>query len=166
MTGGSGMNVGTDGFSLARASERGLQWTLQRNCSVSPAQLGVTFVMLCTVSMGVAGFFWWHGAPLVLPFALLELVAVGMAFVWYARHAVDGERIWVSQGLLVVEKEVAGRVSRSEFSGPWVEIALQPREGQLIEVRCGQRSERVGEFLRADLRPALAKELRRAMGRG
>lgn len=158
------MNVGIDGFRLASASENGVQWTLRRNCSVTPAQLCMTFVLLCGVSLGVAGFFWWYGATLVLPFALLELMAVGGAFLWYARHAVDAERIRVSQGLLVVEREVAGRMYRSEFSGPWVEIAPPQQVGQLIEVRSGARSERVGQFLRADLRPALASELRRALG--
>lgn len=164
-TGGSGMSAVMDGFRLAHACDEGLQWTLRRNCSVTPVQLWLVFGMLCAVSLAVSGFFWWLGATLVLPFALLELAAVGAAFLWYARHAVDGERIRVSQGVLVVEREIAGRVYRSEFSGPWVDIASPQSEGQLVEVRAGRRSERVGRFLRAELRPALATELRRALVR-
>lgn len=155
-----------DGFRLARATEDGLQWTLRRNCSVTPVQLIWTFVLLCAVSLTVAGFFWWRGATLVLSFAALELTAVGVAFLWYARHALDGERIRVSGGVLVVEREIAGRLHRSEFSGPWVEIARPEGEGHLVELRSGGRSERVGQYLRAELRPALARELRRALERG
>ena len=166
LTGGSGMSVSVDGFRMAHATDNGLQWTLRRNCSVTPAQLWWTYGLLCAVSLAVAGFFWWQGATLVLPFAALELLAVGVAFLFYSRHAVDREQIRVSPGLLVVEREVAGRVSRSEFPGPWVEIALSREAGQLVEVRSGVRSERVGRYLRADLRPALARELRRALAYG
>jgi hypothetical protein len=42
---------------------------------------------------GVGTFFWFQGAVLILPFAWLELAAVGVAFVVYARHAADGEHI-------------------------------------------------------------------------
>jgi uncharacterized membrane protein len=160
------MSVSVDGFRMAQATDNGLQWTLRRNCSVTPTQLWWTYGLLCVLSFAVAGFFWAQGATLILPFAVLELLAVGVAFLVYARHAVDREQIRVSSGLLVVEREVAGRVSRSEFPGPWVNVALSREAGQLIEVRSGARSERVGRYLRADLRPALAKELRRALAQG
>ncbi|MDP1780909.1 MAG: DUF2244 domain-containing protein, partial [Hydrogenophaga sp.] len=135
----------------------------KRNCSVTPAQLGYLYASMCILSMGVAAFFWSQGATLVLPFAVLELVAVGAAFLVYARHATDSERISLLEGRLVVEWETAGRSSRCEFAREWVRVEPRPDVGQLIEVRGGGRSVQVGRFLRSDLRPLLAREIRQAL---
>ena len=149
-------------FRLAKTSEDGLDWTLQRNCSVSPAQLGLCFVFLSAMSLAVGLFFWFQGAVLVLPFAALELMALATAFLIHARHAADRERISVRGGRLVVEVEKAGRVERCEFVREWVRVEPQKRHG-LVEVTCGGRSVHVGRFLRADLRLLLARELRLAV---
>ncbi|MDZ4282686.1 MAG: DUF2244 domain-containing protein [Hydrogenophaga sp.] len=140
-----------------------MEWSLKRNCSVTPAQLGYLYASMCILSMGVAAFFWSQGATLVLPFAVLELVAVGAAFLVYARHATDSERISLLECRLVVEWETAGRLSRCEFAREWVRVEPRPDVGQLIEVRGGGRSVQVGRFLRSDLRPLLAREIRQAL---
>lgn len=150
-------------FRFATQSEQGMQWTLKRNCSVTPAQLGYLYASLCILSMGVSAMFWSLGATLVLPFALLELVAVGMAFLVYARHATDNERISLLEGRLVVEWETAGHSQRCEFAREWVRVEPRQDEGQLIEVRGGGKSVRVGRFVRSDLRPVLAREIRQAL---
>jgi uncharacterized membrane protein len=152
----------SNAFRLAKASEDGLDWTLQRNCSVTPAQLGLCFVLLGTVSLSVGLFFWFQGAVLVLPFAVLELTALAVAFLVHARHAADRECISVRGGRLVVEVEKAGRVERSEFVREWVRIEPHRHHG-LVVVVGGGRSVHVGRFLRADLRPLLARELRQAL---
>ncbi|MDP3349332.1 MAG: DUF2244 domain-containing protein [Hydrogenophaga sp.] len=140
-----------------------MEWSLKRNCSVTPAQLGYLYASMCILSMGVAAFFWSQGATLVLPFAVLELVAVGAAFLVYARHATDSERISLLEGRLVVEWETAGRSSRCEFAREWVRVEPRSDAGQLIEVRGGGRSVQVGRFLRSDQRPLLAREIRLAL---
>jgi uncharacterized membrane protein len=149
-------------FRLAKATADGVVWTLQRNCSVTPAQLGLCFAMLSLVSLGVALFFWFHGAVLVLPFAALELLALGTAFLIYARHAADRECISVRGGCLVVEVERAGRVDRCEFVRDWVRVEPDRRSG-LVALTAGGRSVCVGRFLRPDLHPVLARELRQAV---
>ncbi|WP_066272013.1 DUF2244 domain-containing protein [Hydrogenophaga palleronii] len=138
-------------------------WSLKRNCSVTPAQLGWLYASMCVVSLGVAGFFWSLGATLVLPFAALELVVVAAAFLAYARHATDGERIRLLQKQLVVELETAGQVKRCEFAREWVQVEAPTDSDQMIEVRGGGQSVQVGRFLRADLRPLLAREIRQAL---
>lgn len=150
-------------FRFATLSEQGIEWTLKRNCSVTPAQLGYLYVSLCILSMGVAGFFWLQGATLVLPFAVLELMAVGTAFLVYARHATDSERISLLEGCLVVERETAGTLLRCEFAREWVRVEPRQDAGQLIEVRGGGQSVQVGRFVRSDLRPVLAREIRQAL---
>lgn len=143
-----------------------MEWSLKRNCSVTPAQLGWLYASLCAVSLSVAVGFWLQGAPWVLPFALLELVAVGSAFLLYARHATDRERIRLLDGRLVVEQETAGRIKRCEFAREWVRVEPRGDDGQLIEVRGGGQSVKVGRHLRSDLRPALAREIRLALRGG
>lgn len=149
-------------FRLAKASSVGLDWTLQRNCSVTPTQLGACFASLSLVSLAIGVFFWIHGAVLVLPFAALELTALAVAFWVHARHAADRERISVRGGRLVVEVEQAGRVERCEFVRDWVRIEAVQRHG-LVEVVGGGRTVRVGRYLRSDLRPLLLRELRLAV---
>jgi uncharacterized membrane protein len=153
----------SNAFRFATPSEHGMEWSLKRNCSITPTQLGWLYASMCVVSLAVAGFCWSLGARLVLPFAALELVAVGAAFLAYARHATDRERISLRPGQLVVELETAGRTKRCEFAREWVRVEASGDGGQMIEVRGGGQSVRVGRFLRSDLRPVLAREIRQAL---
>ncbi len=152
-------------FATVQATVQGacVQWALKRNCSVTPAQLGWFYASLCVLSLGIAGFFWVQGATMVLPFAWLELAAVGSALLVYARHATDGERISLQDGRLVVELENAGRLERAEFHRDWVRVEPQADHRSLIEVSGRGRSVHVGRFVRPELRPALAQEIRRAL---
>jgi uncharacterized membrane protein len=153
-------------FRFATVQGQNIHWFLQRNCSVSPAQLAWLYVSLCVVSLGIGMVFWWHGATLVLPFAWIELVAVGAAFVAYARHAADGERISLQGRQLVVELENAGRLERAEFDREWVRVEPSAADRSLIEVSGRGRSVNVGRYLRPELRPVLAQEIRRALRGG
>jgi uncharacterized membrane protein len=144
-------------------SQQAVQWLLKRHCSLRPAQLGWFYVSLCVLSLGIAGFFWMQGATMVMPFAWLELVVVGIAFLVYARHASDGEKIVLQGGQLVVELENAGRTQRAEFNREWVRVEPRHGDGSLIEVSCQGRSVQVGRHVRPELRPALAKEIRFAL---
>jgi len=144
-------------------NHKGVQWLLKRNCSVTPVQLLGFFMSLSAVSLGIATFFWFQGARMVMPFAWVELIAVGSAFVIYARHARDGEKISLCDGQLVVELEIAGRLQRAEFNREWVRVEPQDRDGSLIEVSGQGRTVRVGRYVRPELRPALAREIRYAL---
>ena len=140
-----------------------VQWLLKRHCSVTPAQLGGIYVSLCVLSLGIAAFFWLQGVTLVMPFAWAELLAVGAAFLVYARHARDGEKIVLQGGQLVVELETAGRTQRAEFNREWVRIESRVGDDSLIEVSGQGRSVWVGRHVRPELRPALACEIRFAL---
>ena len=150
-------------FRFAVVSGQSTDWILKRNCSVAPSQLGWLYVSLCVVSLGIGTAFWLNGAPLVLPFAWLELVAVGAAFVLYARHATDGERIALTGGRLGIELESGGHRERTEFLPHQVRIEPQAGDGSLIEVSGQGRSVKVGRYVRPELRAALAREIRMAL---
>ena len=150
-------------YRFATVQGQNVVWFLRRNCSVSPRQLGLAYALLCTVSLGIAFAFWMQGATMVLPYASMELIAVGVAFVVYARHATDGERIELRDGRLVVEFENAGKLERAEFQRDWVRVEPQSGERSLIEVYGHGRSMKVGRFIRPELRPVLAREIRLAL---
>jgi uncharacterized membrane protein len=150
-------------FRFATVQGQNIHWFLKRNCSVTPVQLGWLYASLCVMSLAIGAVFWWQGATLVLPFAWVELVGVGAAFVVYARHAADGERISLQGGRLVVELENAGRLERAEFDRDWVRVEPSGADRSLIEVSGRGRSVNVGRYVRPELRPALAQEIRRAL---
>ena len=150
-------------FRFATVSAQGIQWRLKRNCSVTPSQLALLFVSLCLVSIGIAVYFWVQGLVFVMPFALAELLMVGGAFVVYGRHAADGEKIWLRGAQLVVELESAGRLERAEFNRAWVRIEPTSGDRSLIEVSGNGRRVEVGRYVRPELRPVLARELRLAL---
>lgn len=150
-------------FRFATVQGQAIHWFLRRNCSVTPGQLGWLYASLCVVSLAIGTFFWFQGALLILPFAWLELAAVGFAFMAYARHASDREHIALEGQRLVVETESGGRLERAEFNRDWVRIEPGADDRSLIEVSGQGRRVIVGRFVRPELRPALAKEIRRAL---
>lgn len=150
-------------FRFAIVQGQAIHWFLRRNCSVTPAQLGWLYASLCVVSLAIATVFWFQGAVLVLPFAWLELAAVGLAFFVYARHAADREHILLQGRRLVVELENGGRLERAEFHRDWVRVEPGADDRSLIEVSGQGRRMSVGRYVRPELRPALARELRQAL---
>lgn len=150
-------------FRFATVQGQNIHWFLKRNCSVTPAQLGWLYVSLCAVSLGIGIFFWFQGAVLILPFAGLELAAVGAAFLAYARHATDGETISLQGRQLVVELENAGRLQRAEFDRDWVRVEPGAGDRSLIELSGRGKRVSVGRYVRPELRPVLAQEIRRAL---
>lgn len=153
-------------FRFAVVQGQSISWFLRRNCSVTPAQLAWLYASLCALSLGVATIFWFQGAVLVLPFAWLELAAIGVAFLAYARHATDGERIWLRGRRLVVELETAGRLERAEFDRERVRVEPSVDDRSLVELSAQGRRVNVGRFVRPELRPVLAQEIRRALREG
>jgi len=119
--------------------------------------------VLVRVVAGDRRFFWTRGALLVLPFTGVEIIAVGIAFVVYGRHAADGERISLEGTRLVVERETAGRLERSEFDRQWVRVEPKTGDRSLITLSAQGRVVQVGRFVRPELRAALALEIRMAL---
>ncbi len=144
-------------------SPKALQWLLRRNCSVTPRQLGLAYALLCGLSLSVALFFVLMGAPMVLAFAGVELLCVGLALLVCARHASDRETLTLIGGSLCVEQAYGPCVQRASFEAHW--LTVEPLAGQnSLVVLAGQgRSVRVGRHLRPDLRGDLARELRWAL---
>lgn len=142
-----------------------LQWLQQRNCSITPRQLGWFYASLCVVSLGIGTLFLLSGAPAVLAFAGLELLAVGVALLIFARHAGDRETLTLLGRRLEVERRIGTRVERADFAADWLRVEPAAGQGSLVELSCRGQTLRVGRFLRPELRAAFARELRLALRR-
>jgi uncharacterized membrane protein len=151
---------------VADAGAVSVEWVLRRNCSLAPRQMLWLFASLCMLSLGIATVFWLQGAPMVMPFAWLELLTVGSAMLLYARHAADRESIVLYGGEFTVEHASGRRVERVAFQPAWVRV--EPRHGDrsLIELSGQGRRIAVGRYVRPELRVQLADELRRALRHG
>jgi uncharacterized membrane protein len=147
-----------DGAETAHA----LQWRLLRNCSLAPRQLLAVYGALCAVSLFIAGFFWVQGAPFVLAFAGLELLAVGLAFFLFARHAADHETLTLVGESLQVEQCSGSRTTQAVFAARWVTVEPAAGQGSLLEISSRGQRVHVGKFVRTELRAELARELRHA----
>ena len=144
---------------FATEDANGLRWDLVRNCSITPRQFAALYGSLCIISTGIGVVFWWQGATLVASFAVLELVVVGIAFLLYARHATDGERLRLAQDQFEVEIERAGTVTRTVFQRHWVRVQPPADGSALIELSGQGQTVFLGRHLRPELRDGLAKEL-------
>lgn len=151
------------GHELEGGAPGALQWSLRRNCALAPRHLILVYGSLCLVSLGIALAFWLHGAPAVAAFAGLELLALGVALVVYARHATDRETITLAAHDLAVEHQCGSTVDRARFRAEWVRVEPMAGQGSLVEISGEGRSAFVGRYLRPELRAELASELRSAL---
>ena len=151
--------------SAGDARDGSVLWLLKRNCSLAPRHLLAVFGSLACLSLAIAGLLWTQGATLVVPFAGLEIVALGAATLAYARHAADRERLLLRSGRLTVECTLGRTVERAEFEPSWVRVEPQSGERSLIELSGQGQRIAVGRFVRPDQRRALADELRFALRR-
>lgn len=151
--------------STAGPGDSSVQWLLRRNCSMTPTQLVAFYLSLCAWSLAIAGAFWWRGATLVMPFAGIELLAVGAALAVYARHAGDRERVILTPGRLSVECTLGRHTDQVEFAPAWVRVEPAHGDRSLIELSGEGKRIAIGRFVRPELRRALADELRAALRR-
>lgn len=147
------------------ATSWSVEWVLKRNCSMAPRQLLWFYASLCALSLGIAGMFWLRGATLVMPFAWLELLLLGVALLLYARHATDSERIALRGDVLTVEHASGHRIERVAFQPAWVRVEPAHGDRSLIELSGQGRRIAVGRFVRPELRLQLAEELRWSLRR-
>ncbi len=148
--------------SVARVGQVGpeQEWLLKRNCAVSPRQLLAFYLSLVALSLLIAGGLALDGAWMVLPFSGIDLLAVGLALVIFARRAGDNERVRLSGSDLIVEVTARGERSVTALNRHWVRVETEQRRGfRLVLAAHGLRVP-IGRFVGEDERRAFARELK------
>ena len=141
--------------------EPGFCLVLRRNCSISPSGLLRVFALVAAATLAIGAGFAAVGAWLILPFAGIEVLALGAAFLLNGRHAADFERIEYLPGRLSVEVARAEQTARHELDSQAARVSVQGQR-VLLRQRDGMTVE-VGRHLGARARAELAAELARRL---
>ncbi len=140
------------------------EWISKQNCSISPKQLAKVYAALCLSSFSVAAYFTMHGAWLVMVFAVLEMIAVATAFLYFGRHATDSERIALIDDRLLVEFVKAEKTRQINMDPRRTRVALPAVRHGLIGLEANGARIEVGRFLTERRRREFAQELTRELG--
>lgn len=135
------------------------EWILKKNCSISPQQLAKAYLALCGASLVVASYFTLQGAWLVMVFALLEMTAVAVAFLYFGRHATDRECIALNDEGLIVELVQAEKTQQFRMDPYRTRVALPALRHGLIGLEGSGSRVEVGRFLTERKRREFAREL-------
>ena len=153
--------MSTPSLELAfRGESRDFSLLLKRNCSIAPGALACVFAAIAVAVLGIGIGFAIAGAWLILPFAGLEVVALGAAFVLQARHATDYERIELAAGRLSVEVGEAERVAKYEIDARGARIEMQ---GPHVVLRAAGEAVEIGRHLGEEARVRFATELKKRL---
>lgn len=102
----------------------------------------------------------------VLPYSVLELACLAVAFALIERRAGDVDRLTLDGDRVVVEQTRHGRACRREFNRQWLRVEVDAqgwaREPRIV-LRCGREAVRFGDTLAACERPGLARTIRGAL---
>ena len=135
--------------------------TVKRNCSISPQGCLRLLATMMMLSLGIAAAFAWFGAWMILPFAVIEMLALVVAFYLVGRHAADRESIELENGLLTVRLHEAGRNTEYRFNPAWTRLVVEEAPRTLrLAIRERGRELEIGRHLDRGRRKALATELK------
>ncbi len=142
--------------------------SLAPNCALSDDQARLFMGSLVVGTLLVSGSIALAGFWLVLPFAGIELMAVGYALSLSMRRGRYKEVLRIFNDQLVVEKGVQNIEERVEFPRYWSAVKLVPARvasypSRLI-VSCMGKTLEIGEFLTEPERVGLSKRLAALVG--
>lgn len=139
------------------------EWLFRRNCSITPRQLGLFYLSLSCVSLAIAGYFLTQGAWMVMLFAVIEMSLVATAFLIYARHATDRERIALSEDWLTVELIQCERSTAFRLDARRTKVTVPVARQELITLDAPSMRIEIGRYLTDLRRREFARELLAAM---
>ena len=126
--------------------------TTQRMPSTGHSEFYIAIAALSFLCLAVGFGFAWLGAWMVLPFAGLEVVALGSALVWVLRHKMDSESLSINGDVVSLVVNEQGKL--------WVQLVVLQRFGNLrLVLRSRGQEIEVGRFLVQTDRLLLAQEL-------
>jgi uncharacterized membrane protein len=126
------------------------------------------FALAAGVSLSLALTFVVAGAWPVLPWSLVEVGGLALAFAWYERRARDWERLTVFGDRVVVERMRAGRLTRHEWNRQWLRVSTAPASdgsGSRVVLQGAGEACEFGSLLADDARREVGRELRRLTAR-
>ena len=126
------------------------------------------FVCTCLFSMGFALFFVFRGFWPVLPFAALEMLALGLALQASMRRGNYSQTVLITDSQISLVTRSRHGAQKQEFARHWAKVRLRSpprRHGtSLLTIESRGRAYEVGSFLTEEDRCRLAERLRYLVG--
>lgn len=139
------------------------------NCSLRPRAAVLFFASICLVSFAIAGTLALLGMWPILPFAGLEMLALGWALHASLRRRHHTQTILLTDDLVRVETRSGSHCEQIEFTRHWAQVKLRRADIRMhpsrLTIESHGRSYEVGGFLNEEERQALAGQLMRSVGR-
>ena len=149
------------------ADSREKTFVISPNQSMSWRELQVAFAVIAVVTLGIAGFFAWHGLTLVLPFAGLELLALGIALYVTAWRGGIREVITIDDDYIIYESGRKEPDNRYSMQRQWARVVLKKPwaawHPSRLFIRSHGKEIEIGRFLNEEERQGLAQVLTRAI---
>ena len=146
----------------------GTQIVVRPNRSMSWHSLQLVYAAMVGVGVTISLSLTIAGAWLVLPFAGLELLAVGICLYRSAQRCAEREVISIDERTVAVERGRYRPAQRFELPRQWAQVGLQ--QGAVrgypcrVLIRAHGRTVEVGGRLPESERRLLARRLRRCLG--
>ena len=152
---------------ITESSTSEVSYIIQPNPPMSWNVLCILFAFITILILAIGVFFYTRGLTLILPFAGLDVLALGYALYITAKNAKMREVVRIQPTSVIVEKGYWRPETIVEFERAWFKLDLiKPHHdwypSQLIFRSGGKRLE-IGQFLVEEERQDLAKSLGRAL---
>ena len=137
------------------------------NCSLTAECKVLVVAAIGLISFVIAIFFACMGAWMVLPFAGLELVAVGYAFYYMHCHSCDYERIVIVDDEVSIETKSYRTYRQTCFNRYWVKVFLKEMPGgdHALFLRSHGKEVKFGHsYMTSEERVELASQLKQQVG--
>jgi len=155
--------VSAQAIGTASSDQNSYVWMLRRNCSLSPRQFVFSLGLLAGGPLVVALLCAAAGAWPVLLFATAEALIVGVFCLLYVPHAIDFDRIELSEGCLAIVQRNGLRISRSELNPRWVRVKMEDGKYPQIEIRYAGTVTLIGRYVTIAYREHVVEEVNRKL---
>jgi uncharacterized membrane protein len=132
---------------------------LSPRCSSTPKVLMTVLGLIASVSICIGLVFWVMGAPLILPFALIESLLLVVAFVCHARAVCDFDEISLNDCQLLVRQERQGQTKEHQFTRGLFCVSMTEGPSPIVRVAESNKRVELGEWLLPHERLWLCRQL-------
>ena len=137
---------------------------MKRNCALTPKQLFQFYAVLVFFSLLVGIGFLIAGVWMIIIFTCIELSALTLGFLIYARHALDYEEIEINGTILRITKFIGSKTKEYEFNSRWTQIVLPKDKPKIFILSSEKQNIELGQFVTQDQLPQLVSEIKTCLG--
>jgi uncharacterized membrane protein len=137
---------------------------MKRNCALTPKQLFQFYAVLVFFSLLVGIGFLIAGVWMIIIFTCIELSALTLGFLIYARHALDYEEIEINGTILRITKFIGSKTKEYELNSRWTQIVLLKDKPKIFVLSSEKQNIELGQFVTQDQLPQIISEIKACLG--